>query len=112
MKDYFVEDIGQEVRKMFRDNMEGHFEHDLYNKSFYNQPESDETDTLQQKIKWWMVVVDRRSPTPNNVYDHSFDEMFGLYRKAIDPEMQDLAKALGDRLIISKELSVSDPDNN
>ena len=36
-----------------------------------------------------MMVVSRGGPIPNIVYDYSFDELFGLYRKAIDPEMQD-----------------------
>ena len=87
LKDYFLED-NEELGKVFRDTMGGQFEHDLYNKSFSNQLESDETDNLQQRIEWWMVVVDRGGPTPNNVNDYSFAKLFNLYRKAIDPEMQ------------------------
>ena len=49
MKDYFVKESEDEVRKVFRDTMEGQFEHDLYNKYFSNQIESDKNDTLQQK---------------------------------------------------------------
>ena len=45
-----------------------------------------------------MVVVDRR--VPNDVYDYSFAELFSLYRKAIDPEMQGLVQLLRDRQII------------
>ena len=41
------------LEKLFRDIMEGQFEHDLYTKSFSNQFESgDENDTLQQRIEW------------------------------------------------------------
>ena len=81
--------------------MEGHIEHDLYNKSFSNQLESDDgIYTLQRRIKWWMLIVDRDGPIPNNVYDYSFDELFALYRKAVDPEKQELAIALRDRHII------------
>ena len=47
-----------------------------------------------------MTVVDRGGSIPNDVYDYSFGELFSLYRKAIDPEMQDLAKELRDRHII------------
>ena len=47
-----------------------------------------------------MMVADRGGPIPNNVYDYSFDEVFGLYRKAIDPGMQELAKLFRDRPII------------
>ena len=47
-----------------------------------------------------MTIVDRGCPIPDNVYDYSFGELFSLYRKAIDPEMQDLAKELRERQII------------
>ena len=71
MKDYFLED-NEEIRKVFRSTMECQFEHDLYNKSFSNQLESDKTDTIQQRIKWWMTIVDRGCPIPNNIYDYRF----------------------------------------
>ena len=80
--------------------MEGQFEHDLYNKSFSNQIESDENDTSQQRIEWWMMVVDRGGPIPDNAYEYNLCDLFSLYRKAIDPEMQDLVKELIDRQII------------
>ena len=97
MKDYFLEEKEEGVRQVFRETMERQFEHDLYNKSFSNQIESDETDTLQQRIKWWMMVVDKRGPMPNIVYGYTFGELFGLYRKAIHPEMQDFVKELRGR---------------
>ena len=85
--------------------MEDQFEHDLYNKTFSNQLESDddEVDTLQQRIKWWMAVFDRGGLIPNNVYDYSFDDLYVLYCKAIDLEMQDLLKTFKDREIIPKK---------
>ena len=58
MKDFIFED-NEELRKVFTESMEGQFGHDFYDKSFNNQLESDETDALQQRIEWWMVVVDR-----------------------------------------------------
>ena len=94
MKDFFLEENDEEVRKVFRETIEGQFEHDSY-KSFSNQIESDEMDTLQQRIKWWMTAVDRGGLIPNNVYDYTFDKLFGLYRKAIDPEMRDFEKNSG-----------------
>ena len=101
MKDYFLKENEDEVRKVFRDTMEGQFEHDLYNKSFSNQFESgDENDTLQQGIEWWMTVVDRGGLIPDNAYEYILGDLFSLYRKAIDPEMQDLATELRDRHII------------
>ena len=96
IKEYILEN-NEEIRKDFKDNMEGQFEHDLYNKSLSNQLESEETDTLQRRIKWWMMVVDRVGPVPNNVYDYSFDELFGLNRKTIKPEMQELLELVRDR---------------
>ena len=62
-----------------------------------NQLHSEETDTLQQRCEWWMVVLDSGDPTPNDVYDCSFAELFNLYCKVIDPEMQSLVKTLKDR---------------
>ena len=79
--------------------IESQFEHDLYIYSFGNKLQSDGVDTSQQRIEWWMMVVNRVGPIPNNVYDYSFDELSDLYRKSIDPEMQELVKALRDRHI-------------
>ena len=50
MKDCILED-NEELSKVFRDIMQGQFEQYLYNKSFSNQLESGEMDTLQQKIQ-------------------------------------------------------------
>ena len=58
MKDHNIED-NEEFQKVFRGTMDCQYEHDLYNKSFNNQLESDDADTLQKRIKWWMMVVDR-----------------------------------------------------
>ena len=105
MKDYFLEENEEEVRRVFRDTMEGNFEHDLDNKSFSSQYEFDNDKfTLEQRIKWWMLNVGRGGPIPDNVCDYSFGELIGLYRKAIDPKMQDLAKELRDRQIIPKKI--------
>ena len=102
LKDYFLEKNEEEVRKVFRETMEGQFEHDLYIKSFSDQLESHDVEfTLQQRIKWWMLVVDSGGPIPDIVYDYGFEELFGLYRKAIDPERQDFVKELRDRQIKS-----------
>ena len=82
LNDYVTD--SRRFRKKFRVIMKRQFEHDLYNKSFSNQLETDETDTLQQRIKWWMVVVDRGGPLPNDVYEYKFADFFNLYRKAVD----------------------------
>ena len=100
MKDYFLKEKEDEVRKVFRDTMDGQFEHDLFNKPFSNQIESDENDTLHQRIEWWMTVVDRGGLIPDNANEYNLGDLFRLYRKAIDPEMQDLVKEPRDRHII------------
>ena len=95
MKDCFLEANEEEVRRAFRETMEGQIEHALYNKSFSNQHESDNGEfTLKQKIKWRMVFVDRGGSILDNDYEYGLGELFGLYRKAIDPEMQDFEKQL------------------
>ena len=80
--------------------MECQFEHDLYYKFFSIQLESDKTDTLQQRIEWWIVVVDRGGPISKTVYDYSFAELFTFYREAIGPVMQEMVKLLKNRPII------------
>ena len=101
MKDYIVGKNEDELRKVFRDTMEGQFDHDLYNESFSNQLESDDVEIhiLQQRINWWMLVIERGGLIPNDVYDYTFDELYKLYREAIDLEIKDLIKALKDRQI-------------
>ena len=80
--------------------MEGQFEHGLYDKSLSNQVESDDEITLQQKIEWWMIIVARGSPKPDNVYEYNLGKLFRLYRKAMDPEMQAFVRELRDRQIL------------
>ena len=98
MKNYILED-NEELRKDFRDTMKGQFAYDLYNKSFSNQLQSDELDSLQRRIEWWMVFVDKGGPILNNVYGYRFAVLYNLSRKAIDPKMQGLVKLLRDRQI-------------
>ena len=102
LENLYRKKIEDELRKLFRDTIEGQFEHDLYNEAFSNllETDDDKNDTLQQIIKWWMVVVDRGGPIPNDVYDYNFAKMYNLYRKAIDPEMRELVKSIRDRQII------------
>ena len=47
-----------------------------------------------------MMVADRGGSIPNDAYEYSLDEMFGLHRKIIDPEMQEVAKVFRGRAII------------
>ena len=52
--------------------MESQFEHGLSIKSLSNQVESDDAITLQQRIEWWMTIVARGSPIPDNAYEYNF----------------------------------------
>ena len=47
-----------------------------------------------------MVEVDRGCPILIDVYDNTFAELYKLYRKAINPELREVVKALRDRQII------------
>ena len=95
-KDNILEDIEDELIKSFTDTMESQFENDLFIDVFSHQLESDddEIDTLQQRIKCWMLVVIRGGPIPNDVCDYTFDNFCMLYRIAIDLEKQNIVKAL------------------
>ena len=104
---YFFEQ-SEGFRKEIKVMIEGQFEHDLYNKIFNIQLESEERDTLQRIIEWWIMVVDCGGPVPNIVNGYSFNELFGLYRKAIDLEMQEMVKTLGDRHNIRKKNKCKD----
>ena len=97
---YYFTDC-EEFRKEIRALIEDQYEHDLYKKSFSNQFETDDVvDDLQQKIEWWMVVVDVVGVIPNVVRHYIFDYLYIIYRKSVDPEVQDLVDALKDRQII------------
>ena len=43
------------------------------------------------------MVVDGEGQIPNDVYDYGLGELFDSYRKAMDLEMQELAKLVKDR---------------
>ena len=49
-----------------------------------------------------MTVVDREGPIPNNIYHFSLAELYNLYRKAIDHELE---KIIWDRQSIPLKLS-------
>ena len=46
-----------------------------------------------------MTVVDRGGPIPDSAYEYNLGDLFRLYRKALDPDMQNLVKELRDRQI-------------
>ena len=97
---HYFTDSG-ELRKEFRVLIEGQFEHDLYKKSFSNQLESDDVvDALQQRIEWW--ILDKSGIIPNDVNHNNFDQLYMLFSKVLDSEMQVLVQALRDRQIIPR----------
>ena len=55
---------------------------------------------LYNKESNGVIFFNRGGPIPDNAYEYNLGVLFNLYRKAIDPETQDLIKELGDRHII------------
>ena len=61
MKDNSLAD-NEELKKVFGETMGGQFEHDLLDKYFSNQLESDEMDTMQKKSdggRWLLIEEDQ-----------------------------------------------------
>ena len=61
----------------FKDDMIAKIKQDLYNKSFslQDQGKSDENDTLQNRNKFWLNVIDDTGdPLPDNLNDYVYNE--------------------------------------
>ena len=52
------------------------FKEDLYNKNFSleDQSKGDQIDTLQNRINFWLNVLDTGDPIPDNVYDYDYND--------------------------------------
>ena len=58
----------------YRDAMIPQFKQGLDNKNFilHNQAEGGQTDTLQNRIKFWLYVIDDTvGPIPDNIYNYN-----------------------------------------
>ena len=55
--------------------MIAHLKQDLLNKSFslQDQGKGDQIDTLLNRIKFWLNVIDMGGPIPDNVYDYDYN---------------------------------------
>ena len=71
------------------------FKQDLYNKNFslQDQGKGDQIDSLQNRIKFWLDIIDMRGPIPDNLcdYDYNDDGLDDSLRGAeIFPEIREL----------------------
>ena len=72
-----LDDDDAEFRYVYRIDMTAHFEQDLYDKSFSLQDQSkgDQIDTLQNRIKFWcIIIVDTGGPTPDDIYSYDYND--------------------------------------
>ena len=90
LKDFFED--SEEFREEFGGILEGQLELDFYNKTFSNQVISYEGDTLDSRIQFWLLIVHRGGPMPDNVNNYHLDEILNLWRRAEDLAMQELVK--------------------
>ena len=61
----------------YRDDMIAQFKQDLYNKHFtlQNQGKDDPIDTLDNRIKFWINVIEEYDGSmPDNVYDYDYND--------------------------------------
>ena len=60
----------------YRDDMVAQFKQDLYNKHFtlQNQGKDDPIDTLENRIKFWINVIENNDGSmPDNIYDYDYN---------------------------------------
>ena len=52
------------------------FKQDFYNKNFSLQDKGkgDKINTLQNRIKFWLNVIDMGGPLPNNLFGYDFND--------------------------------------
>ena len=73
-----------------------YFEQDLYNKNFtlQDQGKEDEIDTLENRIKFWINIINQdQGPIPENLYDYDYNDE-GLDYSVSGPEDGELKKLL------------------
>ena len=86
----------------YRDDMIAQFKQDLYNKNFtlQDQGKDDETDTLENRIKFWInIISNEQGSVPDNLYgygynDEGLDGKIGWDRNEF-PERRELKKIIG-----------------
>ena len=85
--------------KNFRDTMIAQFKQDLFNKNFSLQDASkrDQIDTLQNRIKFWLNLIDMGGPILDNLYNYdNIDDGLDLSVRGAEiiPENRELEKLL------------------
>ena len=90
----------EEFREEFRGTFEGQFDHDFYKKNNCDQVKFYENDTLDQRIDFWLLMVYREGPIPDDIKNYHMDGIFNLRCKAVHPEMKELVKLLQYKKVI------------
>ena len=61
----------------YRDDMIAQFKQNLYNKNFtlQDQGKDDPIDTLENRIKFWLNIINNdEGPVPDNIYDYEYND--------------------------------------
>ena len=100
LKEYVKEDDDHDdFEYHYRDNMIAQFKQGFYNKSCSLQDlgKCDEKDTLQERNKFWLNVIDMAGPILHKVFDYDLnDPGVNHYFRGVerDPEPRDFEKIL------------------
>ena len=84
----------------YRDDMIGQFGQDFYNKNFtlQDQGKDDSIDTLENRIKFWIIIVNNdEGSIPDNLYDYDYNDErldYSLRGAEIFPDRGELKKLL------------------
>ena len=97
--DYYGDENEEEQRGYgYRDDMITQFKQDLYNKNFTlkDQGKDDPTDTLENRIKFWINIISNdQGSVPNVLYDYDYSHE-GLDHSVLgsekNPEIGELKK--------------------
>ena len=79
MKDYVtldLDDYDADLRYNYRDTMIAQFKQDFYKKnlSLQDQGKCDQINTLQNRIKLWLNLIDKGFPIPDTSYDNAYND--------------------------------------
>ena len=70
------DDDDVDFRYYYRDTMIAQLKQDLYNKSFslQDQGKGDQIDTLQDRKKFWLKILDMGGPIADNLWDCDYND--------------------------------------
>ena len=97
---WFDDDEEKQWEYGYRDDMIAQFKQDLYNKNFtlQDQGKDDPIDTLENRIKFWLKIINNEEgPIPDNLYDYNYNNEgldHSVQGAEIIPERRELKKLL------------------